>query len=135
MTTEATTAPVRTVQAESAPRGEATRAPERFVTPRVDIHETKEGLQIAAELPGAAKDSISVVVNEDVLTIEGRIEPSWQGAYTHREWGPTAYFRQFAIGERLDRTRIHAEWKHGVLHLRLPFAEAAKPRQIAIQVA
>lgn len=118
---------------------EATREEGRYVTPPVDIYETVEGLTVVADVPGLAQDQLDVSVDNRVLTIKGRVwsEPASATGRTAvlREFEPTGYFRQFTLGEKIDAGRIGAELRHGVLTLRLPFAEKAKPQQIAVRVA
>lgn len=124
---------------------EATREEGRYVTPPVDIYETAEGLTVVADVPGLAQDQLDLSVDNRVLTIKGRVwaEPvATDGNHRTavlrpvlREFEPTGYFRQFTLGEKIDPTRIGAELRHGVLTLRLPFAEKAKPQQITVKVA
>jgi HSP20 family protein len=115
---------------------EITRNPDYFVTPLVDIFETKEGLTVVADLPGIEKDGLKISVEDGVLTIEGKFpEPGEKKGYLMREFEPLNFFRQFELPEMVDQTKIAAELKNGVLHLNLPKAEAAKPRQIEVKIA
>lgn len=111
---------------------EATREPERFVTPPVDIYETKEGLTVVADLPGAAPETIGIDVEDGVLTIKAPVaeEPPREAVY--REFALVSYFRQFQLGEKIDQGAIRADARNGVLTLHLPFAEKAKPRRVAV---
>ena len=113
---------------------EVTRQPERFAVPPVDIYETEDGLVVLADLPGVAKEGLSVQVEQGILTIEGRQQPGNSGDLLHREFSLAPFFRQFRIAEQIDTARIRAALKNGVLTLELPKAEAAKPRQIPIDV-
>ncbi len=108
---------------------------ERFISPAVDIFEGAKGLNLVADVPGLDKESIADSVENDLLTIKGAARQGIERDYLHREFQPVGYFRQFKLGNRIDRAGINAEYKSGVLHLTLPFAEAAKPRQIAVKVA
>jgi HSP20 family molecular chaperone IbpA len=98
------------------------RHAENWLTPAVDIFETDEGLTLIADLPGVARDRLQLGVEQGVLTIEGNTG----GLY--------GYYRRFQLPEHLDLDRIEAVLKHGVLTLRLPKAEAARPRKIAVTV-
>jgi len=120
--------------AEETSGREITRQPDRFAVPPVDIYETGEGLTVLADLPGVAKDGLSVQVEQGVLTIEGRQNRETPGDLVHREFALTPFFRQFRIAEQIDTTRLRAALKNGVLTLELPKAEAAKPRQIPVEV-
>lgn len=111
-----------------------TRAQERYVVPPVDIYETEHGLAVLADLPGVAKEGLSIRVEDGVLTIQGRTTPSAPGSMLHREYELVNYFRQFELSEKVDQTRIGATLKQGVLALDLPTAEAARPRQIQVNV-
>lgn len=112
---------------------EATREPERYVTPAVDIYETKGGLTVLADLPGVPKDRLDVSVEDNLLTIKGAVEARDETGHDWHEFNLVSYFRQFQLGEKIDREKIKADYRHGVLRLSLPFAEEAKPRQIAVQ--
>jgi HSP20 family protein len=113
---------------------ETTREEQRYVTPLVDIYETADGLTVLADLPGVENDQLEIHVEDSILTIKGGVWASNSHAYVAQEFVPTSYFRQFTLGEKINQERIQGELKNGVLTLRLPFAEKAKPRQIAVKV-
>ena len=114
---------------------ETTREPERYVTPPVDIYETGDGLTVVADLPGVPKESIDVNVDNDVLTIKAGVpEHDVKDAY-YREFELVSYYRQFRLGEKIDRSKITAAVTNGVLKLHLPFEEEVKPRRIDVKVA
>lgn len=119
---------------ETAQARETTREEERFVSPPVDIYETEEGLVLLADIPGVTADRLSVDVKDDVLTIEGRTEHPSEGTPVYQEFELPNFFRQFQLSEQVDVARITASLKHGVLTLKLPKAEAAKPKTIKVQV-
>lgn len=114
---------------------ESTRNRERYITPAVDIYETADGLVVVADLPGVDQNRLDVRVDNDVLTIRGMSQHAATGDAVYREYELVNFFRQFELGEKIDQSRISAELKHGVLTLHLPKAPAAKPRQIAVNVA
>jgi len=114
---------------------EETREPERYLRPPVDICESKEGLTVIADVPGALKDSIRITVENSVLTIKTDVEKTADKDYARREFEIAPYFRQFELGEAIDKDKIAAEYKNGVLKVALPFAEKEKPRQIQVKVA
>src|SRR5690606_34747961 len=98
--------------------------------------ETKEGLKVLADMHGIERDAIRLSVEDGLLTIQAAAPQSANGNdYVYREFETAGYFRQFQLGEKIDQTRIQADYRNGVLHLRLPFAEAAKPRQIPVKAA
>ena len=113
----------------------ATREPDRFLVPPVDIYETPEGLTVVADMPGVTKEDLDLQVEHDVLTIRGRISRKLPDNLAWQEYDLAgAYFRQFQLDDKVDRERIGAELRHGVLTLRLPKVEQARPRRIDVQV-
>lgn len=112
-----------------------TRDEQRYQVPPVDIFESKNELTVMADLPGVEKDGLNVHVEEDVLTIEGRVRHDSRKGSVLNEYDLVDYWRQFRLSEEIDAERISAELKHGVLTLRLPKAEPAKPRQIEIKAS
>lgn len=103
--------------------------------PNVDISETKDGLVIMADLPGADEKDINLTLENDVLTIEAQISPETMNGYrlAYREYGIGDYRRAFTINESIDGSKIEANMKNGVLHIVLPKSEAAKPKSIPIR--
>ncbi|MFB3817120.1 MAG: Hsp20/alpha crystallin family protein [Candidatus Methylomirabilales bacterium] len=126
---------VPSLQQETAPRREETRAEGRYITPPVDIFETKEGLTLLADLPGVEQGSLDVRVADGVLTLQARSAHVAPGTPITQEYELLHFFRQFELPEAVDSDKIRAELKHGVLALHLPKKEKAKPRQIEVQVA
>lgn len=127
---------VPTVPVEPAPaRREETRAQERYITPPVDIFETKDGLTVVADLPGVERQGLDVRVADGLLTIHARTSHATPGTPVHREYELLGFFRQFELPEEVDADRIGAELKHGVLTLQLPKKAKAKPRRIDVTVA
>lgn len=108
--------------------------PARYYVPYTDIFETEDALTVVVEMPGVEKDAIDINIEDDVLTIEGRIDltnyAEMQPVYT--EYNVGHYSRRFSLSSKIDQARISAEMKDGVLTLTLPKAEEAKPRKIAI---
>lgn len=113
---------------------EEIRAPERHITPPVDIYETHDGLVVLADLPGVPKHGLDVRVEGDMLTIQGRPMMEARGDEVYREYAMKDFFRQFELTDAVDQERINANLQHGVLTLTLPKAEKAKPRRIAVQI-
>jgi HSP20 family molecular chaperone IbpA len=118
-----------------APAREETRSQEAYVTPPVDIYETQDGLVVLADLPGVAKDSLDVRVENNLLTIRGKASHFAPGELIYREYDLVNFFRQFELNEKVDQAQISAELKSGVLTLKLPKAEEAKPRRIEVNVS
>ncbi len=124
------------IKKETVPTREGTRTSDQFVPPRVDIYQTKDGLEVLADLPGIEKDAVNVRVEQGILTIEGKASESGNANnYIYREFEPVSYFRQFELSEEVDQDHIAADFRHGVLKLTLPRAAKAKPRQIEVKVS
>jgi HSP20 family protein len=119
---------------ETLPAQEGTRAQEQYVAPPVDIYETPDGLTVLADLPGVRKEDLDVEVKDDILTIRAHAHDRLPGDLVYREFELVSFFRQFQLSDKVDAAKITAEFKHGVLTLRLPKAEELKPKQIAVQV-
>ena len=105
------------------------------LVPPVDIHEDADGIRLTADLPGVAKDHVSIGVEGDTLTIEGVVNlGSGTGLQpVYAEIGVAQYRRSFVLSRDLDTSRIEAQMKNGVLSLRIPKQEEAKPRRISVR--
>src|SRR6201993_1532345 len=108
--------------------------PARVFLPVTDIFETPEALTVVLEMPGVDRNSIEASVEDDVVTIEGRIDFSkyegMQPIYT--EYNVGNYARSFEISDKIDQSKISAQMKDGVVTIVLPKAEQAKPRKIEV---
>ena len=115
-------------------RVEQSRQAETYV-PAVDILEREDGLVLMADMPGVASDDVEIQYEQGVLTIHGRVRPPREtpGRYLVREYGTGDYLRSFTLGEGIDIDKIEAVCRNGVLELRLPKAEALKPRRIEVK--
>jgi HSP20 family molecular chaperone IbpA len=113
---------------------EETRSNERYIRPAVNIIETEEGLVLTADIPGASKESLDVNVEKGILTISAPAQHAVPGTSTYREFELASYYRQFSIPESLDHEKTHADYVNGILTLRIPKAEVAKPKRISVQV-
>jgi HSP20 family molecular chaperone IbpA len=126
---------VPSVPAETAARREETRAQERYITPPVDIFETKDGLTVIADLPGVEQHALDVRVVDGVLTLQGKTTHIAPGTAIAQEYELLNFYRQFELPEAVDAERISAQLKHGILALQFPKKEKAKPRQIEVHVS
>ena len=114
-------------------------APNNSWMPPVDIFQTGEHeLVLKAELPDMSKDDIDINIENFVLTIKGEKKVSnevKEEQYHHVERRYGTFSRSFSLPTTVDPNRVSAEYKHGVLTVRLPLREEAKPRQIKVDVA
>lgn len=123
-------------EASSPVETERTKNMKVFI-PRVDICETKDAIVLLADMPGVDEKSIDITLEKNVLTLSGRVEPdTYEGhraAYVEYEAGD--YERAFTLSDEIDRDRIEASVKNGVLKLTLPKAEPVKLRKINVKSA
>jgi len=111
-------------------------APEmRTLTPAVDILEDEGGITVKADLPGVARNDLTIRVDGDTLTVEGAMSlgeaPNLGAVYAEVR---LAHFRRsFVLSRDLDTERIDAALKDGVLTLSVPKLEKAKPRRVAVR--
>jgi len=105
--------------------------------PLVDVFEDAQGITVTADMPGASKESLAVDINGDTLTIDASFSlgepPDTQPTYT--EVRASRYRRSFTLSRELDTARVQAVLRDGVLTLRLPKLEQARPRRIDVQAA
>ena len=103
-------------------------------TPPIDIHEGPEGLTLEADLPGATERNLRVQLEENVLSLYVRIDsrPPQGTRLIHEEYRLGDYHRSFILSDEVDRDRITADLKNGVLRLFLPNAERGRARRIEI---
>jgi HSP20 family protein len=115
---------------------QTTREEMRYLLPAVDIYETDDALVVVCDVPGVDKSGVSVNVDNNILTIEGKTLDREEDVSkeVHREYRLASYHRQFELTEVIDQEKISAELKHGVLSINLPKAEKAKPKKIDIKV-
>lgn len=105
--------------------------------PAVDIRETKNAIEITAELPGMDPADIEVTVENGVLSIRGQrtFEKSTEDATYHRmERGYGMFERRFSLPRSVDAGHIDAKFRHGLLTLTVPKREEAMPRSVKVNV-
>jgi HSP20 family protein len=107
--------------------------------PPVDIYQNGEQeLVLKAELPDMTREDIDITVDRGTLTIKGEKkfagEPKEEQFHRiERRYG--AFSRSFSLPETVDPNKVSADYKNGVLTVRLPLREEAKPRSIKVEVA
>ena len=107
----------------------------RTLAPRVDIWEDAEGITLRADMPGVPRDQLQVQVDGDTLSLGGpvRIELPQGMQPTYAEIRNGAWKRSFTLSRELDAGAIQASMKDGVLELRIPRAEHARPRKVEVR--
>jgi HSP20 family protein len=106
-------------------------------SPAVDILETENDLVLKADLPDLQLEDIDVRVENQTLSIKGerRFEKeSTEKGYHRIERSYGSFMRSFAVPNSVDTDRVSADYKNGVLTVKLPKKEAAKPKQIKVEV-
>ena len=106
-------------------------------TPLVDVSEDGKEYLIKADLPGVKKEDVKVSIDNGVLTLSGerRSEKEEKGQKFHRiEKSYGSFQRSFTLPEGTDDAKIVAEFKDGVLNVRLPKSETAKSKSVAVKV-
>jgi HSP20 family protein len=107
------------------------------LVPPVDIVEDADGITLKADLPGVSKEGLSIGVEGDTLTVEATVTLG-EAAHVqpiYAEVRVAQFRRSFVLGNDLDAERIEAGMRNGVLTLRLPKREQAKPRRIEVKAA
>ncbi len=106
--------------------------------PPVDIYDSgNHELVIKAELPDMSKDEIEITVENNSLTLRGdkKMDSSIKDECCHRiERTYGAFSRSFSLPPTVDTTKVSADYRNGVLTIKLPLREEAKPKQIQVQV-
>lgn len=122
---------------ETSKNQDAAPSEQGFMTPAVDVVEDASGITLYADLPGVPKDKLHVRVESDNLSIDAEVSLPWikNLQASHVEVQYPRYQRSFTLGQELDRDKVAAEFKHGVLRLHIPKVEHVKPRRIEVQVA
>jgi HSP20 family protein len=107
-------------------------------SPAVDIYETDGALVLKAELPEMNREDIDVSVENSTLTIRGerKLSNDIKQENFHRiERAYGSFVRSFSLPNTVDTAKIAADYKNGVLTVKLPVREEAKPRTINVEVA
>lgn len=106
--------------------------------PRVNVHESKEKLTLTFELPGMDKKDIKVWVENDTLNVTGKREfktENKEGDYVRQEISTGEFSRSFSLPETVNREKISADYKNGLLEVNLDKLEEVKPKEIEVQVS
>jgi HSP20 family protein len=122
-----------TLQKEQRVPADGTHSGVEYVTPAVNIFETKDGYMVEAEMPGVTKDGLEVTLEGNEITIVGhRVPESAAGQVLFSECANADFRRVFEMDPAIDSTKITAKMDQGVLTLTLPKSEKVKPRKIAV---
>lgn len=105
--------------------------------PRIEVRETDKEYQIHAEMPGLDKKDFHLSIEGDMLTLRGEkkkehVEEGEQFYRSERAYG--TFLRSFRLTDDVDRDKIKAEYKNGVLTVHLPKTERARGKEIPVEV-
>jgi HSP20 family molecular chaperone IbpA len=98
---------------------------ERWLKPACDVYESEAEWLVTADLPGVMQDALALDLDKTDLTIEAR-RGTWTGE------GYAGYRRVFTLPQEVDRDKVSADLRHGVVSIHLPKSEAVKARRIAV---
>jgi len=120
--------------AQAPAETERTRNRKVYV-PKVDIYETGDSMVLIADMPGVDESSVDLTLEKNILTITGAVAPSSMEGYSlaYTEYDTGDYQRAFTISEEMDRDRIEATVKNGVLKIVLYKAKESKAKKINIK--
>lgn len=111
----------------------------RRLRPASDIVEREDGFHIFMDMPGVRKEDLVIDLNKNEVAVSAPVrhdealgQEKGGRRYSHAEFGSGLYSRSFTLADSVDRGKISASLKDGVLDLYLPKSEAAKPRRIEI---
>ena len=113
-----------------------TEAPATTRTPSMDVRRTEAGWTVTADVPGARREDLEVLLEEDLLTLTAPIEDVTPEGYSrvHGELSRGAWKRSFRLPAEVDADGLEARLADGVLTLDLP-RRAPRERRVRIQVA
>jgi HSP20 family molecular chaperone IbpA len=113
---------------------ERTRDCRSFI-PRSDIYELDDQIVIVADVPGVDENSIDVRIEKNILTINALVDPALPQGYSlsFAEYEVGDFQRSFRLSDEIDRKKIQASVKDGVLRLYLPKAKEALMRKISVK--
>jgi HSP20 family protein len=105
-----------------------------YLSPQVNIAETKDGYVVEAEMPGVNKDSLEVLLEGNELTLIGHRKFDVPNAeLLYRESTTRDFRRSFVLDPAIETSRINARMENGVLTLTLPKSEQVKPRKVVVE--
>jgi HSP20 family protein len=110
----------------------------RSSLPAVDVRETDSDYLMEVELPGLSEKDVEVKLDNNLLTISSHRDEKQEekkNGYVLRERRSARFSRSFVLPEGVDREKIAAEFKNGILHLSFPKVPAAKPKTIEVKAS
>ena len=103
-----------------------------YYLPKADLLETNQGYRILVDLPGVAKEDLSVSLEQNRLSIEGKVTPRGNSHKLKEEYAQGHFKRNFRLSEAIDKKALIAQLEDGVLTVELQRQPEAKPLQIKV---
>lgn len=119
----------------TTPEGVEHTKARRVFLPKVDILEKGEDIILIADMPGVDETTVDITLEKNVLSIRGevKVDVPENMRVVYSEFGIGDYERTFTLSDEIDKDKIQATVKNGVLKLILPKAEEAKAKKIAVK--
>jgi HSP20 family protein len=117
-----------------SPSGTASPGPHGCFQPAVDVCDCGAEVLLVADIPGARPDGIDVTFEDGVLSLQAAVPArDLPGRNVRTEYGIGDYRRSFRLGDGFDATLITADYRHGVLSIRIPRLAAVRPRKVEVR--
>lgn len=125
-----------TTNGPTTPTAPTAAEPGLTFQPNVDICDLGAEVLLVCDVPGAQPDGIDVTFEDGVLAVQAAVPPrALPGTVLRREYGVGDYRRSFRLGEGFDASLITADYRRGVLTIRVPRLAAVRPRKVAVRTA
>ncbi|MHA1237891.1 MAG: Hsp20/alpha crystallin family protein [Candidatus Odinarchaeia archaeon] len=118
------------------PEVEESLVPASIWEPPIDIKETDEEIIVKADMPGVSKENIDLKVSEDILEVKGEAkkeEEEKREGYIRKERSYEAFYKRIRLPSKVVPEKAEAEYKDGVLTVKLPKAESKKAVKISVK--
>lgn len=108
---------------------------QRVYVPRADIYETDDVVFVIADMPGVNEKNVDITLEKNILKISGLVDADPVAGYqpVYMEYGTGDYERNFVLSNEIDREKIEANVKDGVLYLKMPKVGPAIARKIQVK--
>lgn len=113
------------------------KAERALYRPRVNVSDGDDELALTIELPGLDKNEIKVMVRDGVLTVSGERKAETEveaDGFVRREINSGSFSRSFTLPDTVEAEKVSADYHNGLLLIRLPKSEAARPKEISVKV-
>jgi HSP20 family protein len=105
--------------------------------PAIDIFDKKDAIVVKAEMPGVDKKDVAISITENEMTIKGEVKREQEvneKDYYHSERSYGTFSRTIGLPSSIDKLKVKAAYKDGILEITLPKSEEAKPKEIKLEI-